>query len=106
MSTTSTSLKPLAAALLALAAAGCSSNTEITRSWSDPESKGAQFKKPMVVVLAAEDKRRVTAEDKISAQLQSRGVEAVRSHDVLGDEDLGDREKDQGGRCSPPASTR
>ena len=82
----------LLAAALALATAGCAT-TKVSRVWSDPALAQGRFQKPMVLVVAAKEGRRQTAEDRIVAELAREGVAAMTSWDALGPDDLGDRER-------------
>ncbi len=82
-----------AATLLAsLAALACRGNTQVARQWSADGLKQGSFDKAMVLVLGVPYNKRQTAEDHIVASLRGQGVKAVRSWDVLTEDQLLERE--------------
>jgi hypothetical protein len=81
----------LALALL-LGAAGCGT-TKVSRVWADSGLKDERYQRVMVLVLAASEARRETAEDRIVAELGRGGVQAIRSWEKLSDADLTSRER-------------
>ena len=77
-----TSILTLAAALVALAAAGCAS-TRITDSWSDPAYTGGPFKRVMVMAVTRNGSARRSFEDIFAAKLRATGIEAVPAYTRL-----------------------
>jgi hypothetical protein len=85
-------LRRLFAAALLLAIAGCGNNTKVARQWSADGLKQGSYSKAMVLVLGLPYNRRQTAEDRIVAAFRAEGVKAVRSWDVLPEDQLTDRD--------------
>jgi hypothetical protein len=81
----------LALALL-LASSGCAT-TKVSRVWSDSALEEDRYQRVMVLALLPNFARRQTAEDRIVAELVRDGVTAVRSWDVLSQDDVADRER-------------
>jgi hypothetical protein len=79
---------PLALAL-GIAAMSCAS-TEMTSTWTDPAAKGASLSKVAVICLAKDPGLRRMAENSAAANLK--GADAVPSYQVLGDDDLRNRD--------------
>jgi len=66
---------------LALAALGaCAAPTQLTSDWADPNQAGQSYKKVVVVGITPKAAGRRAYEDAFSAQLQSRGIEAIPSY--------------------------
>jgi hypothetical protein len=81
----------LALALL-LASVGCA-GTKASREWSDSALTKDRYERVMVLALLPNFARRQTAEDRIVAELVRQGVTAVRSWDVLSQEEVAERER-------------
>jgi hypothetical protein len=72
----------LFAGVLVLGMAGCAS-TSMTHTWSDPEWKGPQIKKVLIIGVADRDANRRIFEDKFKAELAKEKVDAISSYTVL-----------------------
>lgn len=86
-----TNIKPAANKLLytlgclALAAViyGCAAATQITGTWKSPEAAQKSFNRVVVAAMTENVQARQTIEDQLQAQLQARGIEAVKSVDLF-----------------------
>jgi hypothetical protein len=69
--------------LLALLLAACAATT-VDGTWTRPETAGRRIEGPVLVVGVARDEtvRRIY-EDDMAAKLAARGIEAVRSYEVV-----------------------
>ena len=67
--------------LATMGISGCVSTT-LQADWKDPAFRG-KFKKVLVICLVKESVIRNTLEDDLTAQFNSRGVEAVQSYSLL-----------------------
>jgi hypothetical protein len=70
---------------LAAAACGCSSTT-IQSSWTDPTFSGTPFGRIAVVALFDSEAESRTFEENAAAALDARGVDAIPSYAILGDD--------------------
>ena len=68
---------------LALAFAGCSANSEITRSYVHPELEKMDLHGVLVVGVAREQTGRVVFEDEFTKALKKHGVQARASHSLV-----------------------
>ena len=84
-------LRRLATTAALLTMLACRGNTKVARQWSADGLKQGSFDKAMVLVLGVPYNKRQTAEDHVVASLKSQGVKAVRSWDVLSEDQLLDR---------------
>jgi len=70
--------------LLVFGLAGCAT-THVEAIWTNPEYAGKPVKGKMLIVGVSRDETvRRLYEDEMVAQLHARGVEAVRSYDIVG----------------------
>jgi len=73
-------------------AAGCAT-TEMTSTWTDPAAKGAPpLSKVAVLCMTKDPGLRRQAEDAATSQLQLKGAQAIASYQIIGDDELKDRE--------------
>jgi hypothetical protein len=70
---------------VAAAACGCSSTT-IQSSWTDPTFSGTPFRRVAVVALFDTEAESRTFEENAAAALTARGVHAIPSYSILGDD--------------------
>lgn len=78
-------MQRLVSTVLAAATLGCSSTT-IQSSWTDPTFAGASFRRVAVVALFDTEAESRTFEENAAAALEARGVDAVPSYTILGDD--------------------
>ena len=76
--------------LAALLAAGCSSTTQLTSTWSDPSSAPRPYRNLLVFGIAANGNVRRAFEHNFVAALRARGVQARAGHGLLPEGGLGD----------------
>lgn len=84
-------LRRLATTAALLMMLGCRGNTKVARQWSAEGLKQGSFDCAMVLVLGVPYNKRQTVEDHLVASLKGQGVKAVRSWDVLTEDQLLDR---------------
>lgn len=79
---------PLGIVLLAslAAAGGCANGARLASVWRDPDFQAASLRKPMVVAVGRTPRERRLFEDKLASALRARGVDALPSYPVVGDE--------------------
>lgn len=82
----------LAAALCAVALAGCAS-TRFTNTWKDPNFTGGPLKKIVVMGVTDEEGKRRTFEDIFAARLRAAGVDAVQSYRLIPEDGKMPRER-------------
>ncbi len=80
------------AALSLAALTSCAASTQLTSSWADPAAQNRNFKKVVVVGVTPKSATRRMYEDTFSAELRSRGIDAVASYTFGGE---GQLDKDQ-----------
>ncbi|AKD02411.1 hypothetical protein POKO110462_10575 [Pontibacter korlensis] len=73
----------LACFAIVVAVHGCASSTRITGTWKNPEVGSRNYEKVVIAALTDNVRARQTVETDMQAQLQQRGVEAVRSIDMF-----------------------
>jgi hypothetical protein len=59
---------------------GCASSTKIVNQWVNPEYRGPNFKRILVVGISKQPSLRRTFEDEFAARLRAEGVDAVPSY--------------------------
>jgi hypothetical protein len=79
-------------ATCALALCACSTNTRIVSSWHEPDATRLVFKKVLVVAIVRLEDRRRAVEDRMVADIGSRGVLAVPSYKLVTAADAKDLE--------------
>ena len=75
-------------ALLLIALAGCAKSPTVYEHWMDETYKGKQYEKILIIGVADKVTGRSLFEGEVARQLQSRGVEAVRSYTILPDQEM------------------
>jgi hypothetical protein len=78
-------VKLISAALALAALTSCGTSTKLSSSWVDPAAPGHSYNKLIVVGVAQNAGVRRTFEDEFVKELQSRGVNAAQSYQVLGE---------------------
>jgi hypothetical protein len=78
-------IKRLILSASAAAACGCSATT-IQSSWTDPTFSGTPFRRVAVVALFDTEAESRSFEENAAAALDARGVEAIPSYTILGDD--------------------
>jgi hypothetical protein len=79
-------------AVCALGLCACASNTRIVSSWHEPDATRLVFKKVLVVAIVRQEDRRRAVEDRMVADIGSRGVVAVPSYKLVNAADAKDLE--------------
>ena len=80
-----THIQSLAAwAALVLLAVQCGPSQRVTSSWRNPDFRpGKTYKKVFIAALTNRQRARVTIEDELAATAYSKGMQAVKSHEVF-----------------------
>src|SRR5438045_1663616 len=79
---------PLIAALACGVPACATPSTTIEQSWRGTVAANAAPRNIAIVYMSQDGAVRRTAEDKLAAQLGARGIHAVPSYHVLGDDEM------------------
>ena len=74
--------------MLLIALAGCVKSPTVYEHWMDETYKGKQYEKILIIGVADKVTGRSLFEGEVARQLQSRGVEAVRSYTILPDNEM------------------
>jgi len=80
------SLRTAVFSLAVVALGGCSS-TQVVSSWRDPEVSNVTFSRVLVVAMVRDEARRRAVEDRMVADIERYGAQAVPSYRLIAAED-------------------
>src|SRR5689334_22228994 len=80
---TYSSIKYLLACLMAVYCLACSTTTEVTGSWKNPDVTLKPMNTVLVTALTGRNNARQTVETDLAKALQKDGIKSVRSLDIL-----------------------